>query len=97
VKIKMTMTFDLVGDESEVLELAGKMRRGAMAGFGNRAIATVSCGYAQDRQPVYDREFGDDRECACGHAYYRHFDWGDDYRPGCKYCGCMEWKEPRDG
>lgn len=25
----------------------------------------------------------------CAHAYYRHFDWAEDYAPiGCKYCAC---------
>jgi hypothetical protein len=40
----------------------------------------------------YDKAFGDDRKCACGHAYYRHFDTYEAMRPvGCKYfneCHC---------
>jgi hypothetical protein len=42
----------------------------------------------------YDKNFGDDRECKCGHPYYRHFDTYDDMVPcGCKYCGCNDFKE----
>ena len=43
----------------------------------------------QDPDPslVYDKDFGDDRECVCGHPYYRHFDTYEDMSPvGCKYC-----------
>lgn len=29
----------------------------------------------------------------CGHQYYRHFDWMEDHRPGCKYCPCEEFQE----
>lgn len=37
----------------------------------------------------YNPNFGDDRECECGHPYYRHFDTYDDMDAcGCKYCGC---------
>jgi hypothetical protein len=39
----------------------------------------------------YNPAFGDEKLCAragCGHEYYRHFDWADDYRPNCKYCPC---------
>jgi len=40
-------------------------------------------------QPAYDKSFGDDRVCQCGHAYYRHFDTYEDMEPvGCKYCDC---------
>ena len=46
---------------------------------------------------IYDPEYGDDRECVCGHPYYRHFDTYDGMRPvGCKYCcfeECTEFKE----
>ena len=41
---------------------------------------------------LYDSDFGDERECKCGHMYYRHFDWAADYATvGCKYsltCEC---------
>ncbi len=40
----------------------------------------------------YDKDFGDDRVCECGHKYYRHFDTYENMRPvGCKYCGCDEF------
>lgn len=43
---------------------------------------------------AYNDEFGDDKVCACGHVYYRHFDSYDDMFPiGCKYCPCGEFHE----
>ena len=37
----------------------------------------------------YNKNFGDDKECECGHSYYRHFDTYEDMEAcGCKYCGC---------
>lgn len=46
---------------------------------------------------VYSEDFGDDRVCACGHPYYRHFDTYDEMRNvGCKYCHdgeCEGFKE----
>lgn len=43
---------------------------------------------------VYDKAFGDDRTCECGHTYYRHFDSWEEMRPvGCKYCPCGTFKE----
>ena len=42
---------------------------------------------------IWNREFPQDAECACGHPYYRHFDGYDNMWPcGCKYCPCYEWK-----
>lgn len=42
----------------------------------------------------YDPDFGDDRVCSCGHAYYRHFDTYEDMAPvGCKYCGCFIFQD----
>ena len=42
----------------------------------------------------YNPNYGDDRECKCGHAYYRHFDSYEDMDAiGCKYCRCYEFKE----
>lgn len=43
----------------------------------------------------YNPNFGDGRICVCGHAYYRHFDNGEEMDPvcGCKYCGCTEFIE----
>ena len=35
----------------------------------------------------YDENFGDNKECLCGHPYYRHFDTHDRMSAvGCKYC-----------
>lgn len=35
----------------------------------------------------YDPNYGDNKECLCGHPYYRHFDTYEDMAPvGCKYC-----------
>ena len=42
----------------------------------------------------YNPNYRDDRECECGHPYYRHFDTYEKMAPvGCKYCECMELKE----
>lgn len=42
----------------------------------------------------YNPDYGDDRVCQCGHAYYRHFDTYEEmYACGCKYCGCYEFVE----
>lgn len=54
-----------------------------------------------DRDPAkkYNPNFGGEKICAragCGHPYYRHFDWGDNYSVGCKYCGCMNFKEIKE-
>jgi hypothetical protein len=45
----------------------------------------------------YNPTYGDDRECVCGHTYYRHFDWSEDMCPtGCKYCGCFDFNEKEE-
>jgi hypothetical protein len=37
----------------------------------------------------YNPYFGDNRECICGHSYYRHFDSYEGMDAcGCKYCAC---------
>lgn len=42
----------------------------------------------------YNPDYGDDRVCECGHAYYRHFDSYDNNAPvGCKYCSCFVFAE----
>jgi hypothetical protein len=42
----------------------------------------------------YNPEYGDHRECQCGHSYYRHFDGYEDNAPvGCKYCPCGDFVE----
>lgn len=41
----------------------------------------------------YNPNYGDEKMCQCGHAYYRHFDFYEDTQLcGCKYCGCFEFK-----
>ena len=42
----------------------------------------------------YNKEYGDNRICKCGHKYFRHFDTYDNYEPvGCKYCACERFEE----
>lgn len=45
----------------------------------------------------YNPTFGDNKECECGHEYYRHF---DSYElmdaVGCKYCGCSNFIEKKE-
>lgn len=43
---------------------------------------------------IYTSDFGDHRECKCGHPYYRHFDpFENDAPVGCKYCQCERWED----
>lgn len=44
-------------------------------------------------EKFYDKNYGDHRECTCGHPYYRHFDsYKDDMlHLGCKYCECYDF------
>ena len=44
---------------------------------------------------MYDKEYGDERLCECGHPYYRHFDAYDNnmMMVGCKYCACGLFQE----
>ena len=42
----------------------------------------------------YNPNYGDDRICKCGHAYYRHFDTYEEMSDaGCKYCPCGTFEE----
>lgn len=42
----------------------------------------------------YNPNYGDNRECECGHSYYRHFDSYENMSAvGCKYCQCFLFKE----
>jgi len=53
--------------------------------------------YSVDINAKYNPNYGDDRECECGHPYYRHFDTYEDMEPvGCKYCRCYEFVEKKD-
>lgn len=45
----------------------------------------------------YNPNYGDHKECACGHPYHRHFDsYENDAPVGCKYCPCNEFKEKQE-
>ncbi len=45
------------------------------------------------KERSYNANYGDTKECECGHSYYRHFDTYEDMAAvGCKYCGCYEFK-----
>lgn len=47
-----------------------------------------------EHEHKYNENYGDDRECECGHPYYRHFDTYEQMYPiGCKYCCCLEFKD----
>lgn len=49
--------------------------------------------YSVDINKEYNPNFGDDRECQCGHSYYRHFDPYEQMDAcGCKYCSCYDFK-----
>jgi len=66
-----------------------------------RSMCVDSCDNVEitelDHTNVYDRKYGDDRKCKCGHSYYRHFDSYEDMEPvGCKYCGCFEFEEDQN-
>lgn len=44
----------------------------------------------------YNKDYGDDRICECGHEYYRHFDTYEEMSPvGCKYCACYRFVEKK--
>ena len=41
----------------------------------------------------WNRDYNQEAECKCGHAYYRHFDtWEEMYPCGCKYCECNNFE-----
>lgn len=64
---------------------------------GNLMITYSTLINSADKIKAYDKNFGDDHLCKCGHQYYRHFDTHDDMYPcGCKYCECREFNE-KDG
>lgn len=49
----------------------------------------------EKKVPMYDDMYGDNKECLCGHPYYRHFDTYDNMDPvGCKYCS--HWGHEND-
>lgn len=52
--------------------------------------------YKTIKEVKYNPNYGDDRICECGHAYYRHFDSYENMDAvGCKYCCCYEFKEKK--
>ena len=54
--------------------------------------------YLFHEERKYKPNYGDDRECVCGHSYIRHFDPYDEMAAvGCKYCGCVSFKEKVKG
>jgi hypothetical protein len=58
-------------------------------------VEVIDAFLAARQPPGYDPNFGDERECACGHPYRRHFDTYENMSPAsCKYCGCEAWHEP---
>ncbi len=43
----------------------------------------------------YNKNYGDDKECRCGHPYHRHFDSYENMQAiGCKYCECRTFVPP---
>ena len=47
-----------------------------------------------DTERSYNKSYGDDKECECGHPYHRHFDSYERMYPiGCKYCQCDTFTE----
>ena len=45
------------------------------------------------RPIAYNKTYGDNKLCECGHTYERHFDGYEDMAPvGCKYCECGVFK-----
>lgn len=45
---------------------------------------------------VYNKDYGDERVCECGHRYERHFDSYEEMDPiGCKYCECETFVEKK--
>jgi len=49
------------------------------------------------KKRTYNPNYGDFRECQCGHPYHRHFDSYQNMQPiGCKYCPCYVFMEKTD-
>lgn len=49
--------------------------------------------YSVNIHREYNPHFGDDKECKCGHVYYRHFDSYEGMEAcGCKYCQCYHFE-----
>lgn len=99
LEIANWISYAIDDDEHEVYELLERKAAKMWDGQGERVIIKLSDGsiYNIEVQPLadwYDPEIGDDKECACGHMYYRHFDSYEDWAPvGCKYCACDTFQE----
>ena len=87
----------------------GRMKLAAQWGISVQYIADVIRGYRDPGKKVlaalgyervvlyrplpYDKSYGDNKLCECGHTYERHFDGYEDMAPvGCKYCACGVFK-----
>jgi len=58
----------------------------------NQAPYILEVKYEVER--TYNKNYGDNRICICGHPYYRHFDTYEDMQDvGCKYCHCFDFVE----
>ena len=45
----------------------------------------------------YNPDYGDSKECKCGHNYDRHFDSYENMEDvGCKYCECWTFDPKPD-
>lgn len=75
----------------------------------NSLVSKEVCTFAEERpykikiftknvvRYEYNKNYGDERKCKCGHEYYRHFDTYDKMFPcGCKYCECSKFIEKRN-
>lgn len=50
-----------------------------------------------EEQRFYNKLYGDEKVCECGHTYEKHFDsYDDNYPVGCKYCDCVNFVEKKD-
>ncbi|MEZ0326991.1 MAG: hypothetical protein ACAH95_13910 [Fimbriimonas sp.] len=76
-------------DQREVMESFIESR-----GLGEELAHYIKETVVANPSRCYSKEFGDDRQCKCGHPYYRHFDSYERMSPvGCKYCGCRRFDE----
>lgn len=91
---RYAVTLDLTASQRKAVEaIVGPLMQPVAFDELGRAIQ-----FAPHRGvPIFDKNHDQAAICArraCGHPYERHFDWNDDYRPGCKYCACREFVEP---
>jgi hypothetical protein len=81
-------------DDRELLMEFARWRHGSEVDW-HIDVEVIDAFLAARQPPGYDPNFGDERECACGHPYRRHFDTYENMSPAsCKYCGCEAWHEP---